>query len=112
MNNQKLSAYKAVWLVTMFDLPVTTKKARREYTRFRKLLLKRGFIMLQFSVYARFCSSEDISKVYQRDIANNLPTNGQVRVLLITDKQFGKMRCYYGKNRKPIEQKPAQLCLF
>ena len=106
------SAYKAVWLVTMFDLPVTTKKARREYTRFRKLLLKRGFIMLQFSVYARFCSSEDASKVYQRDIADHLPPEGQVRVLLITDKQFGKMRCYYGKHRQSVEQKPTQLLLF
>lgn len=96
----------------MFDLPVTTKKAKREYSRFRKLLLKRGFIMLQYSVYARFCSSEDISKVYQREIALNLPPEGQIRVMLITDKQFGKMKCYYGEKRKQVEQKPSQLCLF
>ena len=38
-----LSGYRSMWLFAMFDLPVDTKKARREYTRFRKALLAQGF---------------------------------------------------------------------
>ena len=43
-----------VWCVVMFDLPVATKKQRKEATRFRHLLLDEGFWMLQYSVYVRY----------------------------------------------------------
>src|SRR5690606_25570553 len=48
-----LSEYEGMWLFAMFDLPVVTKTDRRNYARFRKKLLEEGFMMLQFSVYAR-----------------------------------------------------------
>ena len=54
-----LSAYRAMWLLAMFDLPVETKDNRRDYVRFRRVLLKDGFMMLQFSVYARYIPSEE-----------------------------------------------------
>ena len=47
----QLSGYRSMWIVTMFDLPVDTKKARREYTLFRKFLLQDGFTQMQYSVY-------------------------------------------------------------
>lgn len=47
--------YKMGWLVVIFDLPVTTAEARREYTQFRDFLLNDGYLMIQFSVYARPC---------------------------------------------------------
>ena len=33
-------------VLIFFDLPVTTKKLRRDYAQFRKALLKDGFMML------------------------------------------------------------------
>jgi len=48
-----------MWLFAMFDLPVTDKALKKAYARFRKLLLSQGFSMLQFSVYARHCVSEE-----------------------------------------------------
>ena len=51
-----ISGYRAVWIFTMFDLPTDTKKARKDYTYFRKKLLRDGFSMLQYSVYVRHCS--------------------------------------------------------
>ncbi len=45
-HQRNLSEYRAVWLFTMFDLPVDTPKSRHAYTRFRKGLLKQGFSML------------------------------------------------------------------
>lgn len=107
-----LSAYRGMWLFAMFDLPVDTKDSRRQYTRFRNALLREGFTMLQFSVYARYCASEESSEVHRRSIRKALPPGGQVRVVAITDRQFGKMETYHGKKRHNPEEPPPQLLLF
>jgi len=96
----------------MFDLPVDTKKARRAYTRFRKALLAEGFQMLQFSVYARYCASEERSRTFCRRIRVWLPAQGQVRLVAVTDKQFGKMVIFEGRKRRKAESAPQQLALF
>lgn len=96
----------------MFDLPVTTRKARRRYARFRSTLVKQGFSMLQYSVYARYCGSEEAAAAHRRRIRGAVPPEGYVRVLLVTDRQFGKMESYAGKTRKPTEKPPEQLMLF
>lgn len=101
-----------MWLFAMFDLPVDTKAARREYAQFRKQLLREGFSMLQYSVYARYCPSEEASNVYRDRVAGYLPPHGQVRLLSVTDRQFGKMGVFYGRKRAKTEEPPAQLMLF
>ena len=40
-------------LMVFFDLPTETAKDRRNYTLFRKLLIKEGFIMMQESIYVK-----------------------------------------------------------
>jgi CRISPR-associated protein Cas2 len=101
-----------MWLFALFDLPVTTKQARKEYAQFRKALLREGFTMLQFSVYARYCESDEAAEVYRRRVRRALPPEGQVRVVSVTDRQFGKMETYVGKSRKRPEAEPPQLVLF
>lgn len=106
------SAYRAVWLIAMFDLPTETKAHKRAYTRFRKALLKDGFMQLQYSVYARYCGSEDSSVVHRKRIRIDMPIEGEVRVLAITDRQFGKMEVFRGKKKEKPETGPVQLELF
>ncbi|MBK9119359.1 MAG: CRISPR-associated endonuclease Cas2 [Phycisphaerales bacterium] len=101
-----------MWLVAMFDLPVDTREARRAYTQFRKALLKDGFTRMQFSVYIRHCASEENNEVHAQRVQRVLPDHGEVRLLSITDKQFERMRIFWGKLRKPAEPAPAQLELF
>ncbi|MEW6202936.1 MAG: CRISPR-associated endonuclease Cas2 [bacterium] len=101
-----------MWLFAMFDLPVDTKDARRQYTRFRKHLLDEGFIMIQFSVYARYCPSEEHAAAYRKHARDALPPDGEVRLLSVTDKQFGKMEVYLGEERQEPEEPPKQLMLF
>ena len=101
-----------MWLFAMFDLPVTTVKARKRYAQFRKLLLEQGFSMLQYSVYARYCVSEEMAVAYRSRIRAELPPEGYVRVLAVTDRQFGKMESYIGEMSKSLEEPPAQLVLF
>lgn len=109
---EPISGYKAMWQFAMFDLPVDTKEARRDYVRFRKLLLSNGFCMLQHSVYARFCRSEESSETIRRRIRANLPPDGEVRLVSVTDRQFGKMEIYRGEKRTQPEEPPAQIQLF
>lgn len=101
-----------MWLFALFDLPVDTKAARKQYTQFRKALLKEGFTMLQYSVYARFCGSEEISDAHRNRIRGALPEEGQVRLMAVTDKQFGKMDVFFGNKRKKTEDPPMQLSFF
>ncbi len=108
----ELSAYRTMWLLTMFDLPTDTKKARKDYTRFRKALIKDGFTMMQYSVYIRHCASEENVEVHDRRVVAALPPDGEVRLIRITDKQYERMRVFWGKRRKPTEQPPRQLELF
>ena len=106
------SSYQAMWLFAMFDLPVDTAAARKRYTRFRKGLLAEGFTMLQFSVYARYCPSEESAEAHRRRIRAMLPDDGQVRLLSITECQFSKMEVFFGKKRVETEDPPSQLMLF
>ena len=108
----ELSGYRYMWLLTMFDLPVDTPRARKAYTAFRKALIKDGFTMMQFSVYVRHCASEENADVHEGRVAVALPDDGEVRILRITDKQYERMRVFLGKMRKPTEQPPRQLELF
>ncbi len=114
--NRSISGMKVMWLMAMFDLPVVKPSQRKKAAAFRKHLLSRGFTMLQYSVYAKFCPSRDAAKAVLNNIALALPPEGEVRVCMVTDKQFGDMLTFSGrrqvKERKPEEKKPEQLMLF
>ena len=112
MKGLLLSAYRSLWLIAMFDLPVETMENRRDYTRFRKALLKDGFMMLQFSVYARFIPSEEAAEAHRRTIKSCIPPLGQVRLMAITDVQFAKMEVFFGKKPRSPEDIPEQILLF
>ena len=101
-----------MWIIVLFDLPTDTMQARKQYTRFRKFLLEDGFTMMQYSVYMRHSASEENSQVHIKRIQSCLPTDGEVRIMKITDKQFGTIEVFYGKKRKPVEPAPLQLQFF
>ena len=101
-----------MWIVVMFDLPTDTDAAKREYRTFRETLLEDGFVMLQFSVYARHCASYENLDVHVSRVKNWLPPDGHVRVFTFTDKQFQKHLVFYGKIRAATPPPAQQLTLF
>jgi len=101
-----------MWVIALFDLPVDSKEARKEYTRFRKALIKDGFAQMQYSVYLRHASSRENADVHARRVEQAVPPEGEVRVFTITDKQFSRMRVFWGEKRGEPESPPAQLDLF
>lgn len=107
-----LSGYRWMWAVAMFDLPVSTKADRKRYAQFRRRLVQDGFARMQFSVYVRHAASRENAEVHMARVERAVPDAGEVRVISITDKQFERMRVFWGKSRRQPEPPPAQLELF
>ncbi|MGH9543493.1 MAG: CRISPR-associated endonuclease Cas2 [Terriglobales bacterium] len=107
-----LSVFGPMWLVAMFDLPVLEPDQRRNYTRFRKALMKDGFMMLQYSVYARYLRSEESAEAHRKIVRSAVPPQGEVRLIAVTDYQFGKMEVYYGRKPRRPEKPQEQMLLF
>ena len=106
------SPYRTMWIIVLFDLPTDEPEDKREYVRFRKALLEDGFVMLQYSVYGRCCPSEENATVHLKRVERAVPPEGQVRVLQLTGKQYGRMKIYEGKIRRKPEKEWSQLMLF
>ena len=102
----------SMWTIVLFDLPTDTKQARKQYTSFRKHLLQDGFTMMQYSVYMRHCPSNENAQVHIKRVKSTLPANGEVRIVKITDKQFGKIEVFYGNKRQNTEKPALQLQFF
>jgi CRISPR-associated protein Cas2 len=103
---------RAVWLLALFDLPVVTREQRSHASRFRERLRDDGFVMLQYSVYARPCPNEENARVHFERIRMALPPEGEVRVLTLTDMQFSRMKVFRGASVRQTEKPPVQLTLF
>lgn len=101
-----------MWLMVFFDLPVKTKEQRKLASRFRKDLVKDGYIMLQLSVYARLCQGEDRTEKHIRRLQLATPPRGHVRAMKVTDRQYGRMMLMVGKRSQNEEKRTHQLVLF
>lgn len=101
-----------MWVLVLFDLPTETKKDRKNYALFRKKILADGFAMFQFSMYIRHCSSRENADVHVKRVKAILPPKGHIGVMTITDKQFGMMEIFRGKEPTAAPETFQQLELF
>lgn len=92
--------YEFMRLIVFFDLPVKTKKERRIYQKFRKMLISRGYVMLQFSVYAKIFPNRDSVTNHITTLKKDLPKKGQIRLMMLTEKQYSKMQVVVGGKTK------------
>ena len=108
----KAEEVRILWLFVFFDLPVGTKPERRLATRFRNFLKDDGYMMLQWSVYARVCRGEDAVDKHIQRVRKSLPGKGSVRALQVTDKQYERMRVLLGEAGKSEKIAPKQMVLL
>lgn len=101
-----------MWVLVMFDLPTETKLERKVYAKFRKDIIADGFSMFQFSMYIRHCTSRENADVHITRVKKLLPAKGHVGILNITDKQFGLMEIFRGKEQIETPIGAQQLELF
>ncbi len=86
-------------MMVFFDLPVKTKVERRVATQFRSFLLKDGYHMIQYSLYARVCNGADAVEKHEKRLRAQLPPNGSVRLLVVTERQYESIRILVGERR-------------
>jgi CRISPR-associated protein Cas2 len=109
-----INIYKVGWLVVTFDLPVGTKEQRKHATNFREFLKDDGFLMLQWSVYARPCVSFPRQETHLARVRNRIPEDGNVRCLFVTQSQWERSYIFNGAPaaRQPAETLPEQMQLW
>ena len=90
-------SFRYMRVIVMFDLPVTTAEARKEYTRFRKYLIKSGFVMLQESIYCKLATNDTAAETIAANVRTNKPSDGIVHLLRVTEKQYARMEYIVGK---------------
>ena len=84
-------------ILVLFDLPVVLPSDRKEYAQFRRFLIEDGYAMMQFSVYCRTVRNHNDAEKHLQRVKQNLPPEGSVRALLITEKQYENMQILLGE---------------
>lgn len=84
-------------IIVMFDLPTETPLHRHNYGKFRRYLIKSGFMMLQESIYVKLALNQNMANSIVDSIKKNKPPEGLVQILSVTEKQFSKMEIITGE---------------
>lgn len=105
-------SYRFVRILVLFDLPVLTVENRRNYSRFRKFLIRNGFMMMQESVYCRMALNQSIANSIISNIRANKPPEGLVQILTVTEKQFSKMELITGSYTSKVIDSDERLIII
>lgn len=95
-------SYRFMRMLVFFDLPTETAIQRRNYSKFRKTLIKNGFIMMQESVYCKLLLNGSAERAALDMLHKNKPPEGNVQILTITEKQFAKIEYLSGEFHSEI----------
>ncbi len=105
-------SYRFMRVIVFFDLPVVTMEEKRAYLIFRKYLLKSGFIMVQESVYSKLTLNTTVANAVIENVKKNIPQEGLVQLLTITEKQYNKMEFLVGEKQKEVLDSDERLVIF
>jgi CRISPR-associated protein Cas2 len=110
----KFNGWRNMWVMAAFDLPTQTMAQKKQYTVFRKLLLSNGFTMMQFSLYVRNMPTQRKVEALIERLGKCVPSQGHCAFVMITDKQYGMIKNFYGRYpaQENIPKKYEQLLLF
>lgn len=96
----------------MFDLPITTDQGRKEYTSFRKFLIKSGYLMMQESIYCKLAQNDTVADSLIDNIRKNKPSSGIVQVMKLTEKQFSRMEYIVGEGKSEVINTDERLVIL
>ncbi|MGP1544643.1 MAG: CRISPR-associated endonuclease Cas2 [Candidatus Fimenecus sp.] len=99
-------------VIVFFDLPTETLENKREYRKFRKFLIKKGFLMLQESVYCKLALNQTVAHAVIDTVRSNKPKDGLIQLLLVTEKQFSKMEYVCGEKKSSIIDSDEKLVIL
>ncbi len=99
-------------VMILFDLPVGTAAERKEYGRFRKFLIRSGFVMMQESVYTKIVLNPAAAAAVIRKIRAAGPAEGLVQALTVTEKQFAAIELITGSTDHEVVDSTERLVVL
>ena len=99
-------------VMVFFDLPVLTSENRRAYAKFRRFLLKNGFLMLQESVYCKLALNSSAVNAIVDNVHKNKPEEGLIQLLTVTEKQYAKMDIILGQVKSEVLDTDERLVIL
>lgn len=105
-------SYRYMRVIVMFDLPVLTSAERSAYTKFRKYLIKTGFLMMQESVYCKLAQNQTAADTIVENLKKNKPSKGLVQVMKITEKQYSKIEYIVGEANSEVIDSDERLVIL
>lgn len=105
-------SYRFMRMIVMFDLPSTTTDELREYRKFRKFLIKNGFIMVQESVYSKLALNSTTVHLLSENIRKNKPASGLVQLLVVTEKQYNSIEYIIGEAQNEVLDSDERLIIL
>jgi CRISPR-associated protein Cas2 len=99
-------------VIVFFDLPTLTAEDRRNYTHFRKYLLKSGFVMVQESVYSKLALNTTIVNAVIANVRKNKPPEGLIQLMTVTEKQYSKMEYIVGQSKTQVLETDERLVVL
>lgn len=104
--------YRFMRVLVFFDLPTVTSADLREYRRFRKFLIREGYLMLQESVYCKLALNHSVVDALRDRLARNKPRRGLVQILVVTERQFHKMDVLVGQVQSDVIDDDSRLVVL
>lgn len=95
-------SFKYMRVLVFFDLPVETQAQRRAYRKFRKGLIKLGFMMFQESVYVKLVLNQTAQERVMAGVRKLKPSEGLINMMSITEKQYERIECILGSNKSDL----------
>lgn len=99
-----INGWRVMWIICVYDCPMTDAEARHDYGVFHKRLLQENFVQLQNSLYVHHFPTLAIAEATIIRLRRDIPKGSQVAFFLVTDKQYGMTREFFGAT--PTRKKP------
>ena len=105
-------SYRFMRIIVFFDLPTESADERRDYRRFRQMLLKNGIVMMQESVYSKIALNSTAAEVIKETVRKNKAPKGLIQMLVVTEKQFESIEFVLGTAQSVIIESSDRLVIL
>lgn len=99
-------------VLVLYDLPIGSSGDIKAYTKFRKYLIKNGFMMMQESVYTKLALNQTVCRNIMDNVRKNKPETGLVQMLAITERQYSKMEIVVGEIQSTVLSSDERLVVL
>lgn len=100
--------FRIMRLIVMFDLPTETSRDKKNYRKFRRFLIKNGYVMMQYSIYSKVILNRTVLNHQKIKLKQNAPEKGFVELLVVTENQYANKEVLVGHSERSNQESSIQ----